>query len=75
VEGEVVGILVLRRQAMMQLLEAMPTDAPLVLLKGFLFPDQNAQGLAIQRKLASNPPIVRAVVKIAWLMAAPFRTQ
>lgn len=33
----------------MQFLEAMPANTPLDLLDGFLFPDQDAQGLAVQR--------------------------
>ena len=36
-------------QALMQLLQAMPANAPLDLLDGFLLPDQDAQGLAVQR--------------------------
>ena len=49
VEIKLVWIFVLPRQAVMQLLEAMPANAPLDLLDGFLFPDQDAQGLAVQR--------------------------
>jgi hypothetical protein len=49
VEVKLVWIFVLPRQAVMQLLEAMPANAPLNLLEGFLFPDQDAQGLAVQR--------------------------
>jgi hypothetical protein len=33
----------------MQRLQAVPADAPLDLLDGFLFPDQDPQGLAVQR--------------------------
>ena len=44
-----VWILVLPWQAVMQLLKTMPANAPLDLLDAFLFPDQDAQGLAIQR--------------------------
>jgi hypothetical protein len=44
-----VWILVLPWQAVMQLLKTMPANAPLDLLDAFLFPDQDAQGLAVQR--------------------------
>ena len=49
VEIKLVWIFVLPRQAVMQLLEAMPANAPLDLLDGFLLPDQDAQSLAVQR--------------------------
>ena len=37
-------------QALMQLLEAMPANAPLDLLDGSFLSDQDAQGLAVHRK-------------------------
>ena len=49
VEIKLIWIFVLPRQAVMQLLEAMPANAPLNLLNGLLFPDQDAQGLAVHR--------------------------
>jgi hypothetical protein len=45
VEIKLVWILVLPWQAVIQHLEAMPANAPLDLLDGFLFPDQDAQAL------------------------------
>jgi hypothetical protein len=49
VEVEVVWIFVLLWQAVMQVLEAMPANAPLDLLDRFLFPDQDAQSVEVQR--------------------------